>query len=100
MGAVPMQAAGEAAAAELKYCIDTLGLKGVEVLAHVGDLELSDPSFETFWAKAEALGAVVFTHLAGFTEPSRFAPFYFNNVIGNPLDTSLAPHRLIFSGVL
>jgi aminocarboxymuconate-semialdehyde decarboxylase len=98
MGSVPLQAGGEAAASELEYAVKTLGLKGVEVLAHVGDLELSDPSFEPFWAKAEALGAVVFIHPNGFTEPRRFGRFYFSNVIGNPLDTTLALHHLIFDG--
>ncbi len=100
MGSVPLQAGGEAAASELEYAVNTLGLKGVEVLAHVGDLELSDPSFEPFWAKAEALGAVVFIHPSGFTEPRRFGRFYFSNVIGNPLDTTMALHHLIFDGVL
>lgn len=100
MGSVPLQAGGEAAAAELEYAMKSLGFKGVEVLAHVGDLELSDPSFEPFWAKAEALGAVVFIHPASFTEPRRFGRFYFSNVIGNPLDTTMALHYLIFDGVL
>jgi aminocarboxymuconate-semialdehyde decarboxylase len=100
LGSVPLQAGGAAAAAELDYAVKTLGLKGVEVLAHVGDLELSDPSFEPFWAKAEALGAVVFIHPNGFTEPRRFGKFYFSNVIGNPLDTTMALHHLIFDGVL
>ncbi len=76
-GRVPLQAGGEAAAAELEYAMNTLGLKGVEVLAHVGDLELSDPSFEPFWAKAEALGAVVFIHPSGFTEPQALWPVLF-----------------------
>ena len=67
LGSVPLQAGGAAAGVELEHCVRTLGLKGVEVLAHVGDLELSDPGFEPFWAKAEALGAVVFIHPAGFT---------------------------------
>jgi aminocarboxymuconate-semialdehyde decarboxylase len=100
LGSVPMQAGGEAAAEELQYAMTTLGLKGVEVLAHIGDLELSGPSFEPFWAKAEALGAVVFIHPSGFTEPRRFARFYFSNVIGNPLDTTMALHHLIFDGIL
>jgi aminocarboxymuconate-semialdehyde decarboxylase len=100
LGSVPLQAGGAAAVAELEYATRTLGFKGVEVLAHVGDLELSDPSFEPFWAKAEALGAVVFIHPNGFTEPRRFGRFYFNNVIGNPLDTTVALHHLIFDGVL
>jgi aminocarboxymuconate-semialdehyde decarboxylase len=100
LGSVPLQAGGAAAAAELDYAVKTLGFKGVEVLAHVGDLELSDASLEPFWAKAEALGAVVFIHPNGFTEPRRFGRFYFSNVIGNPLDTTMALHHLIFDGVL
>jgi aminocarboxymuconate-semialdehyde decarboxylase len=100
LGSVPLQAGGEAAAGELEYAMKTLGLQGVEVLAHVGDLELSDPSFEPFWARAEALGAVVFIHPSGFTEPRRFTRYYFSNVIGNPLDTTMALHYLIFDGVL
>ncbi len=100
LGSVPMQAGGAAAAEELEYAMKTLGLKGVEVLAHVGDQELSHASFEPFWAKAEELGAVVFIHPGGFTEPRRFGQFYFSNVIGNPLDTTMALHHLIFDGVL
>ncbi len=100
MGSVALQAGGAAAAEELEYCMTTLGLKGVEVLAHVNDLELSDPGFEPFWASAEKLGAVVFIHPASFTEPRRFGRFYFSNVIGNPLDTTMALHHLIFDGVL
>ena len=100
IGSVPLQAGGEAAATELEHAVTVLGLKGVEVLAHVDDLELSDPSFEPFWAKAEALDAVVFIHPSGFTEPRRFGRFYFSNVIGNPLDTTMALHHLIFDGVL
>src|SRR5271165_6129074 len=100
LGTVPLQAGGAAAAEELAHCITTLGLRGVEVLAHVGDLELSDPGFEPFWAKVEALGAVVFIHPGGFTEPRRFGRFYSSNLIGDPLDTTMALHNLIFDGVL
>lgn len=100
LGSVALQAGGQAAAEELEYCVKTLGLKGVEVPAHVGDKELSDPDFEPFWAKVEALGAVVFIHPNSFTQPRRFREHYFSNVIGNPLDTTMALHWLIFDGVL
>ena len=100
MGSVPLQAGGAAAAAELEYCVKTLGLKGAEVLAHVGDKELSDPDFEVFWAKAHELGAVIFIHPNSFPQPQRFGGHYFSNVIGNPLDTTMALHWLIFDGVL
>ncbi len=62
--------------------------------------ELSDPAFAPFWAKAEALGAVVLIHPNGFTEAQRLSRFYFNNIIGNPLETTIALHYLIFDGVL
>ena len=100
MGSVPLQAGGEAAASELEYCVKSLGLKGVEVLAHVRDKELSDPTFEPFWAKVEELGAVVFIHPNSYPQPQRFRDHYFSNVIGNPLDTTMALHWLIFDGVL
>jgi aminocarboxymuconate-semialdehyde decarboxylase len=76
-----------------------LKFKGVEILTNVNGKELSDPAFAPFWKKAEELDALVLIHPTGFTQPQRFARFYFNNVIGNPLDTTVALHYLIFDGV-
>jgi len=42
----------------------------------------------------------VIIHPNGFTEGQRLSRFYFNNIIGNPFDTTLALHYLIFDGVL
>jgi aminocarboxymuconate-semialdehyde decarboxylase len=77
-----------------------LRFKGVQILTNVAGQELSDPAFAPFWKKAEELGAVVLIHPNGFTEARRFSRFYFNNVIGNPLETTIALHYLIFDGVL
>jgi aminocarboxymuconate-semialdehyde decarboxylase len=99
LGGVPMQN-GEEAAKELERGMKRLGFKGVEVLTNVNGKELSDPAFAPFWKKAEELDALVLIHPTGFTQPQRFARFYFNNVIGNPLDTTMALHYLIFDGVL
>lgn len=98
-GTVPMQD-GKAAARELERCAGELGFKGVQVLTNVAGAELSDPRFAPFWARAEELGMLVVIHPAGFTQPQRFTRFYFDNVIGNPLDTTVALHHLIFDGVL
>src|SRR6266702_2467531 len=46
------------------------------------------------------LGTVLFMHPTGFPEASRFRDHYLTNVIGNPLDTTVAVHHLIFGGVL
>ena len=98
LGTVPMQDPA-ASVAELDRLM-RLGLKGVQILTNVAGQELSDPAFAPFWARAEQLGAVVLIHPNGFTEAGRMTRFYFNNVVGNPLETTLALHYLIFDGVL
>jgi aminocarboxymuconate-semialdehyde decarboxylase len=100
LGTVPLRAGGDAAAEELERCIRELGLKGVQIVTHVGEREISDPSFAAFWERAEELEVAVMIHPAGFTQARRFGRYYFNNVIGNPLDTTMALHYLIFDGVL
>src|SRR5262252_8889328 len=99
LGTVPMIDGGEAAS-ELERCVTTLKFKGVQILTNVAGRELSDPAFAPFWKKAEELGALVLLHPLGFTEAQRLSRFYFNNVIGNPFETTLALHYLIFDGVL
>ena len=98
-GSVPMTD-GNAAVKELDYCVKTLGFTGVEILTTIAGKELSDPAFAPFWKRAEELGVLVMLHPNGFTEGGRLSRFYFNNVIGNPLETTLALHYLIFDGVL
>jgi aminocarboxymuconate-semialdehyde decarboxylase len=99
LGSVPLQDGAEAAK-ELEHGMRTLGFKGVEILTNVAGNELSDPAYAPFWKKAEELGALVLLHPNGFTEGRRLARHYFSNVIGNPFDTTLALHYLIFDGVL
>src|SRR3954466_4077435 len=99
LGGVPM-IDGNEAAKELERCMKELRFKGVEILTNVAGKELSDPAFAPFWKKAEELGALVMIHPNGFTQADRLTRFYFNNVIGNPLDTTIALHYLIFDGVL
>jgi aminocarboxymuconate-semialdehyde decarboxylase len=99
LGTVPLQDGNEAAK-ELEYCMKTLGFKGAEILTNVDGNEISDRAYEPFWKKAEELGALVLLHPNGFTEGKRLSRHYFNNVIGNPFETTLALHYLIFDDVL
>ena len=99
LGSVPMPDGNEAAN-ELERCIRTLGFKGVQILTNVAGNEISEAAYAPFWQKAEELGAIVLVHPNGFTEAKRLSRFYFNNVIGNPLETTIALHYLIFDGVL
>ena len=99
LGTVPLVDGAEAAR-ELERCMTSLGMKGAEILTNVAGRELSEPEYAPFWQKAEALGALVVIHPNGFTDGRRLQRFYFNNVIGNPLETTIALHYLIFDGVL
>jgi aminocarboxymuconate-semialdehyde decarboxylase len=91
---------GNEAAKELERAVKVLKFKGAQILTNVAGRELSDPAFAPFWRKAEELGALIVIHPNGFTEARRLSRFYFNNVIGNPLETTIALHYLIFDGVL
>lgn len=99
MGTVPLQAPA-LAVAELERIVKELGLRGVEIGTNVAGSELSEERFRPFFAKAQELGVLIFMHPAGFTHAQRLADHYFINVIGNPLDTTVAVSHLIFGGML
>jgi aminocarboxymuconate-semialdehyde decarboxylase len=99
LGTVPMQAP-ELAIQELERAVKDLGLRGVEINTNVMGEELSAERFRRFFAKAQELDVLIFLHPSGFTEGRRLAQHYFINVIGNPLDSTVAVSHLIFGGVL
>ena len=101
LGTVPLQDPS-LAVSELEFCMKRLGLRGVEINPNVNGLELTDKrlSLDGFFRKAEELGAVIFMHPLGYTQGERLTNHYFNNVIGNPLDTTVAASHLIFDGVM
>ena len=85
---------------QLDHAVGRLGLKGVEISTSVNGQELDDPALAGFWARAEALGALVFIHPFGTTLGTRLASHYLQNTIGQPLETAIALSRLVFGGVL
>jgi aminocarboxymuconate-semialdehyde decarboxylase len=99
LGTVPFQAP-ELAVAELDRIHKSHGFRGIEIMTHVAGEDLSGERFRKIFARCEELGLLVFMHSDGFTEARRFHDHYFANVIGNPLDTTVALHHLIFGGVL
>lgn len=99
LGTIPLQAP-EFAVAELERLHRSLGFRGIEIMTHVAGEDLSADRFRPIFARCEELGTLIFMHPDGFTEARRFHEHYFANVIGNPLDTTVAVHHLIFGGVL
>ncbi len=88
------------AVGELERAVKELGLRGVEICTNVAGAELSEERFRPFFAKVQELDVVIFMHPNGFTHGQRLADHYFINIIGNPLDSTVAVHHLIFGGVL
>src|SRR6266568_1198751 len=75
---------------------------GAEVSRMVNDrlAEIVATWPDRFFAKARELDVVIFMHPIGFTQGERLMEHYLNNVIGNPLDTTVGTSHLIFGGVM
>ena len=87
---------------QLETAVKKLGLRGAAIGGSVGDDEFANPKFHPVWAKAQELGVLLFIHPAGV--PALNSRLKGNgvleNVIGNPLDTTIALSQLIFQGTL
>jgi len=92
------------AADQLEYAVNKLGLRGAAIGGSVEGQELSDRKFDPFWAKAEQLGVLIFIHPQGTPELEASGRLKgsggLENVIGNPLETTIALSHLIFEGTL
>jgi aminocarboxymuconate-semialdehyde decarboxylase len=96
---LPMQAPDQAAA-ELRRALTKLGLRGAMIGSNVKGKNLDDPSFEPLWATAAELDAWMMVHPGNVAGADRLRSYYLGNLIGNPLDTTIAGACLIFGGVL
>src|SRR5437762_8083068 len=92
------------AAEQLQDAGKRLGMRGALVGGSVNGTELSDPKLNPFWAKAEELGIVIFIHPQGTPELEASGRLKggggLENVIGNPLETTIALSHLILEGTL
>jgi aminocarboxymuconate-semialdehyde decarboxylase len=87
------------AAAELERCVRDLKLRGVIISSQINGVELGDERLRPFWAKAEALGAVIFIHPSGNTDP-RMKKHRLMITVGQPLEEAYAMSSLVYEGVM
>jgi aminocarboxymuconate-semialdehyde decarboxylase len=90
----------DAAAVELRRCVEELSLRGAQIGANIEAVQLDDPSFTPVFEAAESLGVPLMLHPYYVGAKPGLQDFYLTNIFGNPLDTALAAARLIFSGTL
>ncbi len=96
---LPMQAP-EQAAAELRRAVRSLGLRGAMIGSNVEGRNLDHPELEPVWAAACELDVVLLIHPVNVGAAERLRSYYLSNLIGNPLDTTIAAACLVFGGVL
>src|SRR3954464_14596387 len=101
LGTIPLQDTS-LAIAELEHCVRKLGMRGVEINPSVRGMDLTDAKLklDAFFAAVQKLDVIIFMHPIGYTQGDRLMDHYFNNVIGNPLETTVATSHLIFDGVM
>lgn len=99
MATVPLQDP-EAATAELRRAVQKLDLRGVEMGTTMEQVPLDDTRFDPFFSAAEELDVPVMLHPYYVGIKAGMKDFYMTNLIGNPLETTLAAVRLVLSGSL
>jgi aminocarboxymuconate-semialdehyde decarboxylase len=96
---LPMQAP-DLAAEELGRAMRKLGLIGAQIGSNVEGRNLDDPALEPLWSIADELGAFIMVHPTQVAGADRLKSYYLANLIGNPLDTTIAAACLVFGGVV
>jgi len=85
---------------EMRRCVRECGMRGVEVGTYVAGKELAHDDFRPFFKEAEKLDVMIFIHPLGFSHGERLSLHHLNNIVGNPIESTIALSHLIFSGVL
>ncbi|MDP2602961.1 MAG: amidohydrolase family protein [Deltaproteobacteria bacterium] len=86
--------------AELERVSKLAGIRGVYIGTNINGKDLSDPEFLPLFQRIEALRLPIFLHPTQVIPTERLKPYFFYNLIGFPLDTTIAAANLIFSGIL
>ena len=91
----------ELAVQQLEQAVKKYGLVGAAIGGSVAGRDFCHPEYHPVLAKAQDLGVTLFIHPQSTPELAhRFkGNGWLANVIGNPLDTTIALEKLIFEGV-
>ena len=99
MAAVPLQDAAKSVN-ELERAVRELDLRGVQINSNVNGKNLGEPEFWPLYEAAQDLNVPVLVHPLFVAGAKRLQRYYLTNLIGNPIDTTIAIASIIFGGVL
>jgi aminocarboxymuconate-semialdehyde decarboxylase len=92
----------EASIAEIDRVVGFARVRGVQIGSNINGIDVDDPSLEPVWDALEGRNMPVWFHsdqrsIAG---AERLNSYYLQNLIGIPLESTIAAAKLIFGGVL
>jgi len=99
MGIVPFQDVGEAIR-ELDRIVEQHRMRSVLIPASHAGKNLDEPEYFPFFERAQEHGVLIFIHPHEVAAADRLKKYALVNLIGNPLETTIAQASLIFGGVL
>jgi aminocarboxymuconate-semialdehyde decarboxylase len=99
LATVPLQDT-DLALAELDRAVNQLGMRGVEINSNIAGENLDAARLLPFFERVQELDIPIFIHPHYVAAADRLTDYYLMNLIGNPLDTTIAAACLIFGGVL
>lgn len=90
----------DAATLELERAVRDLGLRGAAIAPSIGQSAVDDPRYLPVLAAAQDMDVPLLLHPAYVGLRPGLPDFYLTNLVGNPLETTIAVARLILSGTL
>jgi aminocarboxymuconate-semialdehyde decarboxylase len=100
-GALPLQAV-EASVREVEYLAGFPRVRGVQIGSNVAGTDHDDPGLEPVWQALEDAGLPVWMHAdqRAIAGAERLDTYYLQNLIGIPMESTIAIAKLMFGGVL
>lgn len=99
LGTLPMHNP-EAAVAELRRVVSEHGFRGVSINPSARGVDYDDPRYSDFWGTAHELDVLVILHPNGFIDGARLTDYYMINVVGNPMETTVALAKIVLGGIV
>lgn len=92
----------EAALAEIEYLAGLPRVRGVQIGSNVAGIDLDHPTLQPVWEALDESGLPVWLHAdqRAIAGADRLGDYYLQNLVGIPMESTIAIARLIFGGVL
>ncbi len=85
---------------ELNRMAGGTAFRGAYFPTNINGKEISEPSLFPIYERCQELGLPVLLHPVSVIGSERLQPYYLNNLLGNPFDTTVAAANLVFGGVM